>query len=133
MRRFIRVGKKSALTDLELGLKDVLARRGLAYQSTPNLSSEIESENALRYIHIDRIKFDKIWPTRIIKIEMNKMKNEMIPLTIANTLDQSMKTRVEVLDTTVKQAVKHAKLAPNGNYDVYDSAGVIISNNNTQL
>ena len=63
---------------------------------------------------------------------MNKMKNEMIPLTIANTLDQSMKTRVEVPDTTVKQAVKHAKLAPNGNYDVYDSAGVIISNNNTR-
>ena len=43
---------------------------------------------------------------------MNKMNNEMIPLTIANTLDQSMKTRVEVPDTTVKQAVKHANLAP---------------------
>ena len=56
----------------------------------------------------------------------------MIPLTIANTLDQSMKTRVEVPDTTVKQAVKHANLAPKGNYDVYDSAGVIISNNNTR-
>lgn len=63
---------------------------------------------------------------------MNKMNNEMIPLTIANTLDQSMKTRVEVPDTTVKQAVKHAKLAPKGNYDVYDSAGVIISNKNTR-
>ena len=63
---------------------------------------------------------------------MNKMNNEMIPLTIANTLDQSMKTRVEVPDTTVKQAVKHANLAPKGNYDVYDSAGVIISNNNTR-
>ena len=63
---------------------------------------------------------------------MNKMNNEMIPLTIANTLDQSMKTRVEVPDTTVKQAVKHAQLAPNGNYDVYDSAGVIISNKNTR-
>ena len=63
------------------------------------------------------------------EIEMN---NEMIPLTIANTLDQSMKTRVEVPDTTVKQAVKHAKLAPKGNYDVYDSAGVIISNKNTR-
>ena len=60
------------------------------------------------------------------------MNNEMIPLTIANTLDQSMKTRVEVPDTTVKQAVKHAKLAPKGNYDVYDSAGVIISNKNTR-
>ena len=65
-------------------------------------------------------------------MEMNKMNNEMIPLTIANTLDQSMKTRVEVPDTTVKQAVKHANLAPKGNYDVYDSAGVIISNNNTR-
>ena len=65
-------------------------------------------------------------------MEMNKMNNEMIPLTIANTLDQSMKTRVEVPDTTVKQAVKHANLAPRGNYDVYDSAGVIISNNNTR-
>ena len=63
---------------------------------------------------------------------MNKMNNEMIPLTIANTLDQSMKTRVEVPDTTVKQAVKHANLAPKGNYDVYDSAGVIISNKNTR-
>jgi len=60
------------------------------------------------------------------------MNNEMIPLTIANTLDQSMKTRVEVPDTTMKQAVKHAKLAPKGNYDVYDSAGVIISNKNTR-
>ena len=60
------------------------------------------------------------------------MNNEMIPLTIANTLDQSMKTRVEVPDTTVKQAVKHANLAPKGNYDVYDSAGVIISNKNTR-
>jgi hypothetical protein len=60
------------------------------------------------------------------------MNNEMIPLTIANTLDQSMKARVEVPDTTVKQAVKHAKLAPKGNYDVYDSAGVIISNKNTR-
>jgi proteasome lid subunit RPN8/RPN11 len=65
-------------------------------------------------------------------MEMNKMNNEMIPLTIANTLDQSMKTRVEVPDTTIKQAVKHANLAPKGNYDVYDSAGVIISNNNTR-
>ena len=65
-------------------------------------------------------------------MEMNKMNNEMIPLTIANTLDQSMKTRVEVPDTTVKQAVKHANLAPKGNYDVYDSAGVIISNKNTR-
>ncbi len=60
------------------------------------------------------------------------MNNEMIPLTIANTLDQSMKTRVEVPNTTIKQAVKHANLAPRGNYDVYDSAGVIISNKNTR-
>ena len=43
--------EKVGATDLELGLKDVLARRGLAYQSTPNLSSEIKSKNAEVYTH----------------------------------------------------------------------------------
>ena len=37
--------------DLELGLKDVLVRRGLAYQSTPKLASEIEGKNAEVYTH----------------------------------------------------------------------------------
>ena len=37
--------------DLELGLKDVLVRRGLAYQSTPKLASEIEAKNAEVYTH----------------------------------------------------------------------------------
>ena len=37
--------------DLELGLKDVLVRRGLAYQSTPKLASEIERKNAEVYTH----------------------------------------------------------------------------------
>jgi ATP-dependent 26S proteasome regulatory subunit len=43
--------EKVSAADLELGLNDVLARRGLAYQSTPNLSSEIKSKNAEVYTH----------------------------------------------------------------------------------
>ena len=42
---------KVSAVDLELGLEDVLSRRGLAYKSTPNLSSEIKSKNAEIYTH----------------------------------------------------------------------------------
>ena len=43
--------EKVSAVDLELGLEDVLSRRGLAYKSTPNLSSEIKSKNAEIYTH----------------------------------------------------------------------------------
>jgi len=48
----IYAGREQVSTvDLELGLKDVLVRRGLAYQSTPKLVSEIEAKNAEVYTH----------------------------------------------------------------------------------
>ena len=48
----IYAGREQVSTvDLELGLKDVMARRGLAYQSTPNLSSEFKGKNAEVYTH----------------------------------------------------------------------------------
>ena len=55
----------------------------------------------------------------------------MIPLTVANTLDQSQKQRVEVpQNATLKQAVQDMKLAPKGQFDIYDAMGSVISNNN---
>lgn len=59
------------------------------------------------------------------------MKNQMTPLTIANTLDQSNKQRVEVdSQQTIKQGVRAQNLAPKGNFDVYDQYGKVISNQN---
>ena len=59
------------------------------------------------------------------------MNNEMTPLTIANTLDQSNKQRVEVdSQQTIKQGVCAQNLAPKGNFDVYDQFGKVISNQN---
>ena len=59
------------------------------------------------------------------------MNNQMTPLTIANTLDQSNKQRVEVdSQQTIKQGVRTQNLAPKGNFDVYDQFGKVISNQN---
>ena len=59
------------------------------------------------------------------------MQNEMIPLTVANTLDQSLKQRVEVpQNISLKQAIQEMKLAPKGQFDIYDAMGSVISNNN---
>jgi|GEM_PF-743029 len=59
------------------------------------------------------------------------MQNQMIPLTVANTLDQTQKQRVEVpQNATLKQAVQDMKLAPKGQFDIYDAMGSVISNNN---
>lgn len=59
------------------------------------------------------------------------MKNQMTPLTIANTLDQSNKQRVEVdSNQSIKQGVRAQNLAPKGNFDVYDQFGKVISNQN---
>jgi hypothetical protein len=56
------------------------------------------------------------------------MKNEMIPLTVANTLDQSQKQRVEVpQNASLKQAIQDMKLAPKGQFDIYDATGSVIS------
>jgi hypothetical protein len=61
------------------------------------------------------------------------MKNEMIPLTIANTLDQSAKQRVEAKpNQTLKNVVQRHDLAPKGNYDIYDREGKVISNEQAQ-
>ena len=57
------------------------------------------------------------------------MQNEMIQLTIANTLDQTAKQRVEVQgNQTLKQVVQQRNLAPNGSFDVYDQVGKVITN-----
>lgn len=53
----------------------------------------------------------------------------MIPLTVANSLDQSLKQRIEVQSqSTVKQAISDAKLAPKGQFDVFDDLGKVVSN-----
>lgn len=57
------------------------------------------------------------------------MQNEMIQLTVANTLDQASKQRVEVQpNQTLKQAVQEKNLAPKGAFDIYDQMGKVISN-----
>ena len=57
------------------------------------------------------------------------MQNNMIPLTIANTLDQTTKQRIEAKpNQTLKQVVQEQKLAPQGSFDVYDQLGKVISN-----
>ena len=59
------------------------------------------------------------------------MNNTMIPLTVANTLDQTTKQRIEAKpNQTLKQAVQEQKLAPQGAFDVYDQLGKVISGNN---
>jgi proteasome lid subunit RPN8/RPN11 len=58
-----------------------------------------------------------------------KNMNQMIPLTVANTLDQSVKQRIEARgQQTVKQAVQEAKMAPQGQFDVFDGLGKVVSN-----
>ena len=57
-----------------------------------------------------------------------KMMNNMIPLTIANTLDQSTKKRVEVAaNQTVKEAVRQNNPTPMDTFDVYNGDGELIS------
>jgi len=59
------------------------------------------------------------------------MQNKMIPLTVANTLDQATKQRIEAKpNQTLKQAVQDQNLAPQGAFDVYDQLGKVISGNN---
>jgi len=59
------------------------------------------------------------------------MQNKMIPLTVANTLDQATKQRIEAKpNQTLKQAVQAQNLAPQGAFDVYDQLGKVISGNN---
>jgi hypothetical protein len=63
------------------------------------------------------------------KLEMKKMKNQMIPLTVANSLDQSTKQKIETRgQQTVKQAIQNAKMAPQGQFDIFDDLGQVISN-----
>ena len=58
------------------------------------------------------------------------MQSKMIPLTIANTLNQAAKQRVDVKqDQTVRQAVVASGLGLNGQFDVFNEHGEVISNN----
>ena len=57
------------------------------------------------------------------------MMNTMIPLTVANTLNQTSKQRIEAKpNQTLKQVVQAQKLSPEGDFDVYDQMGKVISN-----
>ena len=59
------------------------------------------------------------------------MMNTMIPLTIANTLDQTNKQRIEAkASQSLKAVIQEQKLAPAGQFDVYDQSGKVISNDN---
>jgi hypothetical protein len=63
------------------------------------------------------------------KSEMKNMMNTMIPLTVANTLNQTAKQRIEAKpNQTLKQVVQAQKLSPEGDFDVYDQMGKVISN-----
>ena len=58
------------------------------------------------------------------------MQSKMIPLTIANTLNQAAKQRVDVKrDQTVRQAVVASGLGLNGQFDVFNEHGEVISDN----
>jgi hypothetical protein len=60
--------------------------------------------------------------------EMSNMKNTMISLTLANTLDQSSKRRVEVSSQqTVKEAVHGQNPTGLASFDVYDGLGNVVS------
>ena len=55
--------------------------------------------------------------------------NEMIPLTVANTLNQTAKNRIEAkAGQSLKQAIQNQNLAPKGQFDVYDQNGKVVSN-----
>ena len=57
------------------------------------------------------------------------MQNEMTPLTIANTLDQTNKQRIEAKSNqTLKAVIQQQNLAPAGQFDVYNQSGQVISN-----
>jgi hypothetical protein len=57
------------------------------------------------------------------------MMNTMISLTIANTLDQTNKQRIEAkANQTLKSVIQQQHLAPAGQFDVYDQSGKVISN-----
>ena len=52
---------------------------------------------------------------------MRNMQNEMTPLTIANTLDQTNKQRIEAKSNqTLKAVIQQQNLAPAGQFDVYN-------------
>ena len=60
---------------------------------------------------------------------MRNMQNEMTPLTIANTLDQTNKQRIEAKSNqTLKAVIQQQNLAPAGQFDVYNQSGQVISN-----
>jgi len=57
------------------------------------------------------------------------MNKQMIPLTVANTLDQSSKQRVEMnAGQTIKQEIRAKNLSQKGDFDVYDQLGNVVSN-----
>ena len=57
------------------------------------------------------------------------MMNEMIPLTVANTLNQTAKNRIEAkAGQSLKQVIQNQNLAPEGQFDVYDQNGKVVSN-----
>ena len=69
---------------------------------------------------IFRVKFDRI-PADEIELLHGDTMNEMIPLTVANTLNQTMKNRIEAKpNQSLRQVIQNQNLAPKGEFDVYD-------------
>ena len=77
---------------------------------------------------IFRVKFDRIPADEVEHLHGDTM-NEMIPLTVANTLNQTMKNRIEAKpNQSLRQVIQNQNLAPKGEFDVYDQDGRVVSN-----
>ena len=60
---------------------------------------------------IFRVNFDRIHADEIEHLAGDTM-NQMTPLTVANTLNQTMKNRIEAKsDQSLRQAIQHQNLA----------------------
>ena len=60
---------------------------------------------------------------------MRNMKNEKIPLTVANTIFQTNKQSIEAdPNQMLRSAIQEQNLAPPGPFDIYNQFGQVISN-----
>ena len=77
---------------------------------------------------IFRVKFDRIDADEREHLAGDTM-NEMIPLTVANTLNQTVKNRIEAKpNQSLRQVIRNQNLSPKGEFDVYDQDGKVVSN-----
>ena len=72
--------------------------------------SYIQDPRRMRSIF--RVKFDRIPADEVEHLHGDTM-NEMIPLTVANTLNQTMKNRIEAKpNQSLRQVIRNQNLAP---------------------